>query len=307
MEGKYPDEDDMFDYWADLEYLSDGGYHDNKDPDAKSKKRKVASGDSPQATRKRRKTKSTDERAPVLWMTRQERDAAAAPRSLGKAGKLKSIGLLRDWETKTKGQRGLAEFPEGDFQLQDKPQEGDEWESDQEVEGEGFDLGNLQDIAGMLSGEHMEALQKMMEAKGLDPEAVQEVLKDMLEGRERDIVGDEAEDEEGQKEEEQAEADKEELKEHGKISMNPAPTTRTSRRAPSQTQVGSSSGTQPASSSQPNGRSPHGKKRKAVEDNHSAAVDEVPKPSVAAKRRKSSGPHAAQPPEQPTRSSGRKR
>lgn len=283
----YPDDDDVYDYWQDLEYLSDGGYHDNGDPDAPRKKRKLDIKDSSaQASTKRRrlstKTPAKSFVQPVLWMNLKERNAAAAPTPLNKLRKLKSVGLMRDWETKTRDQQGLATFPEGDFQLEDKKQEGEERDEEndyEDVEGEGFDLGDLKSVAGLLSGENMEALQKMMEAKGMDPAVVQEVLKDMLEGREREFSDDDGEgEEEAGGHEAQEQADETEYKEHGKVTTNPAPRKSGSSSGNAGHPQDGTTGTRSTLNFSPaaNGTSAHGTKRKAQGEGHGEIAEDLP-------------------------------
>lgn len=286
----------MYDYWQDLEYLSDGGYHDNGDPDAHRKKRRLDTQDnSAQASTKRRKLSAKKPAKPsfqpVLWMNLKDRNDATTPKTLNKLRKLKSVGLMRDWETKTRGQQGLATFPEGDFQLEDKEQEGEDQDEDdyEDIEGEGFDLGDLKSVAGLLSGENMEALQKMMEAKGMDPAVVQQVLKDMLEGREREFSNDDEEgEEEGDGDEAQEQADETEYKEHGKVTTNPAPR----NAGPSSAGAGSAETETPGmlskSDSLPkaNGTSAHGTKRKAQGDGHGEVVDDLPSTMTTRKKLK---------------------
>jgi len=64
-----------------------------------------------------------------------------------------------------------------------------------DIPSAGIDVADLTSIAGLLSGEGIEALQELLKSKGLDPEAVQLVLQDMMDGHERTFSDEEEEEE----------------------------------------------------------------------------------------------------------------
>jgi len=70
---------------------------------------------------------------------------------------------------------------------------------DSVIVADGFDLNNISSVAGLLSSEHIDTLKAILEAQGLDPEALEVVLKDLIEGRDPEFeeereVGDSAAD-----------------------------------------------------------------------------------------------------------------
>lgn len=301
----------MFDYWADLEYLSDGGYHDNQDPDASRKKRKLEDGQkstSSTSKRKRPGVQPTSQQSsePVIWMSLSERESAAALTPLSNFGKLKAIGLMADWQSRKDDRGDLASFPEGDFQLKDSHQDVSD---EEEVEGEGFDLGNLSEVASLLSGENIEELQQMMEKQGLDPAVIQEVMKDMREGREREADDDDMEEDgDDEEDDEQMQADEAEFKEHGKVSTNPTPGKSQKGDQLHRAEAGAS-GTR---HHLPNGTSAHGAKRKVPaddEDDVEAQTHDAPPRPARKKSRAGNGMSAlvTEPSHRQTRSSRRRR
>ena len=67
---------------------------------------------------------------------------------------------------------------------------------------DGVDVTDLQAVAGALTEESMQALRAMLTAKGIPIEALDVVLKDILEGRETEgVLEDESEDENEQQQE----------------------------------------------------------------------------------------------------------
>jgi len=224
------DDYDPYDYFEDIAYLSDSHY-DGKPITARSaksvtnveitsKKRKMIASTS-SLPKKRRKTgktttASTSATTPqevwnVVWKAANERDEDVSLSLSGKQKTLSSFALLpgwRDLEDPTDDQRlpvvGATPSSSTSDHTNHEPL------SDEETEppSGGVDIADLSSVAGLLSGDHMETLQELLKSKGLDPEAVQLVLQDLMSGHERSFESEEEEEEEnGQAEVAQEEKD----------------------------------------------------------------------------------------------------
>lgn len=312
-EGRYGDGDqgdgagDMFDYFADLEYLSDGGYFDDRDPDTRFNKRRKVVLNARQVVKKRKgrslapTSNGSDTNMPVIWMSHQDRHSASHNTGpLLKPGGSKTFALLEDWRTKFQGHKGLAEFPEGDFRMEDNPLTDDDEEVENakgEVTGEGFDLRDLQKVAEMIGSENMEALQKILETQGLDPAAVQEVLQDMIEGKEREF------DEEDPAEDD-AEEDDEDMSQENEgafIMAAPAPPARGGSRGGRRVPLDPIQSPRPPAAGHPNRRA---KRKDREEDDDDDPTDEILKSSAPTKKPKNAPfPTKPAPPTPPTSSS----
>lgn len=226
------DDYDPYDYFEDIAYLSDSHY-DGKPITARpakpvtnvefmSKKRKMMAGTS-SLPKKRRKsgrttTVSTSAATPqevwnVVWKAANERDEDVGLSLSGKQKTLSSFALLpgwRDLEEPTDDQGLPVVGATASSSVSDQTQPEPLSEEETEPPSGGVDIADLSSIAGLLSDDHMETLQELLKSKGLDPEAVQLVLQDLMSGHERSFESEEEEEEEEKEAEGGAEVTQEE-------------------------------------------------------------------------------------------------
>jgi len=191
-----------------VEYLSDGGYYDEArskrrtrkpttaaDPlKALSKKRK-ANGDDASRQRKRQKVTQTksgkgSEVSVVVWLSASEREATNVP--ILKQGSHVSVVATIPGPGQSKqedAEVGVGKTSEGSKRNSLSSQ-------DSAIASQPIDPSNIQVLAGMLSSEQIESIKRMLQAQGLDPEALEVVLQDLIEGREPEFEEDEDEEEE---------------------------------------------------------------------------------------------------------------
>lgn len=229
---------DAYNYWDDVEYLSDGHYDaaDSRDkevpstaqpaavssqelthPQWSSRKRKAADVAMPSRdTRKKKKlatelaavakqnhgvsgnplTGSTAGRPVVIWRAHAEinnLDYVHFPELKSACYKrnLTPVALLKDWRLRFSDAVGFSNpcakddgFEMGAEQVPSCENEGDDDAvEDNEEPKDGVDVTDLKAVAGALTEESMEALRAMLTTKGIPIEALDVVLKDMLEGR----------------------------------------------------------------------------------------------------------------------------
>ncbi len=122
-----------------------------------------------------------------MWKSNNERDSITNAAPPAEELHYQPVALLKDWKERFKIITGLPRVPTSDTEIPT-------------ISGEGFDLGDLQSVAGLLSSDSIDALQEILREKGLDPEAVQIVLQDLIAGKEPTFdddeeAGDEKEDE----------------------------------------------------------------------------------------------------------------
>ena len=140
-----------------------------------------------------------------------------------KRKKYKRISLLEDWKERFRNDRGFRDIANtshdktgkthNDHSVKRKEHAEDEWahaESDDETRVEGEDVGgglDLQSLLAMLNGgggggaDVLSELKQALKAQGLDEDALNAVLEDMISGKQREF-DDEDEDEESQDEHE---------------------------------------------------------------------------------------------------------
>jgi len=183
---------DPYEYWEDLKYLSDGGFQEGGQfkpskmkrmlspaalDDTRTKKRKAVAQDGPkQSKRQRMKQNQTykartsrDQEEVVVWLSASDRDILLADPILKEGS---SVPII------ITGHHPLEQAPSssGILKMDDR--------HDSAVVAEGFDLDSISSVAGLLSSEHIDTLKAILSAQGLDPEALDVVLKDLIEGRE---------------------------------------------------------------------------------------------------------------------------
>lgn len=222
-----PDEDiDPYEYFIDLDYLSDGYYDDRADINVRRRgKRKLQEHARRKqrdhiGTKKRKTTGSSNSRPRVVnsfsdlpnvfWVPRRKwsGDPSSYVPTVKKVN-LPVFALFKDWKKRFEGVGGFTvnTAPQGSDTYKEKHGKGksrtshdagavEETDLVEQVDHGGgtFDLGDLKDIASLLTEENMGQLQGMLEAKGIDSEALQMVLDDLQDGREREF-SDEDEDE----------------------------------------------------------------------------------------------------------------
>lgn len=175
-----------------MKYLSDGGYGEEgqtvrkkrkksnslkpalKEP--QNKKRKANTSASTNAKKRQRTTRGHAEKNLssrknhediVVWLSASDREVLlAAP--IFKKGSSDTVVITGNHASK---------------QSSFKTAKMDE-RHDSAVVADGFDLNNISSVAGLLSSEHIDTLKAILQAQGLDPEALDVVLKDLIEGRE---------------------------------------------------------------------------------------------------------------------------
>lgn len=208
MAAYVPDEDvDPYEYFVDLEYLSDGYYDDRADINVRRKgkrklqeRRKKAKSQAPASQpNKRQRTTGTSksssdqhwepwDRPNVIFVPRSERSRDPSSYiSTTKNVKLPTVALLKDWRERFEGQRGLsmkpsraAQFPSDTtvsirsgaraaLEHNASVEEQMDEENEEEDDEEGLDDDGLKEIAGMLDDGHKAELLKMLEAKVSTP------------------------------------------------------------------------------------------------------------------------------------------
>lgn len=207
---------DPYAYFEDLEYLSDA-YFDSEEASTSGpkKRKKGAHADHGSAT-KRNKTRGTlvkthtntmdglrDSKF-LIWRTQSYQDRELAPVTPPTTVPKPEFALLRDWKRLVT--RGSAPFPGSDHRSSSTraTEAGDDWQdkenpvqkrnSTTSEADEGLDLSNLGVIANLLQGDQLEGLRRQLETRGLDSSALEEVLRDMVEGREPDFEEDDGDD-----------------------------------------------------------------------------------------------------------------
>ena len=106
-----------------------------------------------------------------MWKSNNERDSITNAAPPAEELHYQPVALLKDWKERFKIITGLPRVPTSDTEIPT-------------ISGEGFDLGDLQSVAGLLSSDSIDALQEILREKGLDSEAVQIVLQDLIAGKE---------------------------------------------------------------------------------------------------------------------------
>jgi len=213
------DEYDPYDYFEDLSYLSDS-YNDGTTNPRKAtaqpqtlstsgkRKRKELAKEQPSKRRKTDKGPITaapgnEATSTVVWIAATKRDDDGNTSVQVATAGLSSVALLPDWKTiettimyNDTISIGAISSPQS---AEDKEQQAilePEIEETSEVPSAGVDVADLSSIAELLSREGMEALHELLKSKGIDPEAVQLVLQDLISGHERTFSEEEDEDEE---------------------------------------------------------------------------------------------------------------
>ena len=136
--------------------------------------------------------------------------------------KLSTVALLKDWRDRFAGHNGLAmeavkladlsdRAPDrvrakdhlplrngATDKISDSPDAREEpsYQNDMEEEENGRDLEGMKDLASMLSETDKDLLIKMLEEKGIDPAALDMVMEDLIQGKQREFGEDEAGDDE---------------------------------------------------------------------------------------------------------------
>jgi hypothetical protein len=210
LEGVVP-EYDAYEYFQDVEYLSDGGYGDEliKHKKVKSqmgsstavdlkKRKRVATSNEEVTSRKRRKLIKQDADSTVkrqgdngndiavIWLSKRERSALLGDTPLLPQQSAKAIVQGDPDSQFTQERRNLVPQQQtmtaSSSERQPSPSSS---RSDSAIAGDGFDLGDIASIAGLLSAEHIDSLKAILTAQGLNADALDVVLKDLLEGRDR--------------------------------------------------------------------------------------------------------------------------
>lgn len=203
---------DPYDYFEDVAYLSDS-YNDGKlimrralttektEATSNKRKRNGAPTEAGKPTPKRRRTRKGATKAEgrpetastVVWKASAERDEEYGATLSVKAAHLRSFALLPGWksldgEYETNDISSLGALPSPPVSEDEDVKQKVELESGEEQSehvGGRVDVADLSSIAGLLTSNGMSALQELLKSKGLDPEAVQLVLQDMMSGYER--------------------------------------------------------------------------------------------------------------------------
>jgi hypothetical protein len=209
LEGIVP-EYDAYEYFQDVEYLSDGGYGDEliKHKKVKSqmgsstavdlkKRKRVATSNEEVTSRKRRKLIEQDvdstvkrqdgngDDIAVIWLSKRERSALLGDIPLLPQQSAKAI-VQGDPDSQLTQERGnLVPQQQTMSANSSERQPSPSSRSDSAIAGDGFDLGDIASIAGLLSAEHIDSLKAILTAQGLNADALDVVLKDLLEGRDR--------------------------------------------------------------------------------------------------------------------------
>ena len=177
-----------------MKYLSDGGFQEEgqlkktkRRPVAKAattsvnKKRKATAQDSSKQ-RKRQRTRhdqSTQENITkngeevVVWLTASDQTALLAAPIFKEGSSVPVIITSSHAMQQTPSNLQTSKMDE---------------RHDSAIVAEGFDLNNISSVAGLLSSEHIDTLKAILEAQGLDPEALEVVLKDLIEGRDPEFA-----------------------------------------------------------------------------------------------------------------------
>lgn len=184
---------DPYEYWEDLKYLSDGGFQEEgqlkkrrKQPVTKTlstatnKKRKSTAQDGSKQ-RKRQRTRRDQTKQEnvkengedvVVWLTTRDQTALLAEPVLKEGSSVPVIITSNHAMQQAPSTLQTSKMDE---------------RHDSAIVADGFDLNNISSVAGLLSSEHIDTLKAILEAQGLDPEALDVVLKDLIEGRDPDF------------------------------------------------------------------------------------------------------------------------
>ena len=149
---------------------------------AGSKKRK-ANGETAHRQRKRQKVTQTkhgqgSDVPVVIWLSSAEREAADVPT-------LQQASLVSVVATAPSLEQSKQEHNEPGAGKSPGPSKRNSLSSqDSAISSQPIDPSNIQALAGMLSPEQIASIKSMLQAQGLDPEALEVVLQDLIEGRE---------------------------------------------------------------------------------------------------------------------------
>jgi len=126
----------------------------------------------------------------VVWLSAAEREATSVP--ILKQGS--HVSVVATTPSSEHSKQEEAEIGAG------KNTEGSKRNSlssqDSAIASQPIDPSNIQALAGMLSPEQIESIKRMLQAQGLDPEALEVVLQDLIEGREPEFDEDDDEEDE---------------------------------------------------------------------------------------------------------------
>lgn len=191
---------DPYDYFEDLEYLSDS-YYDDRVPQkpftdttatSSTKRKRQMSPSKRRSSYKKRCVETTQQPDPspplVQWKPQKIDGPGVYDAPVVKPGSSKSVALLPDWKDRFQHTPGL---------LQPNNEEGEGDAEGDKHPPTGIDVNDFQSVAGLLTEENMGQLAAVLQAKGLDPEAMQTVLEDLLAGREPDFGSDDEGEDEG--------------------------------------------------------------------------------------------------------------
>lgn len=126
----------------------------------------------------------------IVWLSSSEREATDVP-ILQQASHVSVVATTHSPEQskQEKTEIGVGKIPEA-------PKQNGLSSQDSAISSQPIDPGNIQALAGMLSPEQIASIKSMLQAQGLDPEALEVVLQDLIEGREPEFGEDEDEEEE---------------------------------------------------------------------------------------------------------------
>ncbi|KAB8975994.1 hypothetical protein FH972_026873 [Carpinus fangiana] len=176
FDSNVPGDYDPFDYFgADLEYLSDCYFDSTGRNSLGSKRKRAASTKIASSKKKRRHNPTVHE--PVIWRSQLPPEMDTISKDWSQSA---PFALLKDWHKLFHNAKPIAISSPIDID-HDQPAT------------EGFDLNSLQSVAALLGGESLEDLKVALVAKGLDPEALQVVLSDLMSGQEPDFAEDDEE------------------------------------------------------------------------------------------------------------------
>jgi len=126
----------------------------------------------------------------VVWLSASQREATSVP--ILKQGSHVSVVAT----TPSLDQTKQEETEIGGGQKSEDSKRNSLSSQDSAIASQPIDPSNIQALAGMLSPEQIEYIKRMLQAQGLDPEALEVVLQDLIEGREPEFDEDEDEEEE---------------------------------------------------------------------------------------------------------------
>lgn len=126
--------------------------------------------------------------SPILWRTaRQQEDITRGSKTQhGSNGQV--VSILKDWKERFNDQSEPRTEIVADVQSPTT--------TNAEPNEVGLELNNIQSIAQLLSDDHIEDLKNILKSRGLDPEAVEVVLKDLIAGNEPDFDDDDDDEDE---------------------------------------------------------------------------------------------------------------